>query len=163
MHFSPSASYQQSRPRNACSSWNTHFSESLIYGVFFRIFSIFPNFARKKFGILDPRIPLFSNYGWQELIIGVIGSCDWQHTQCQWWRRWGWGCWKSASWKLLYMNQQCIPVKIQARSDDLGTKRRILYIPHICHFFTLAYFKPSKFYTQKRVKFRQKLPHDKTA
>ena len=30
-------------------------------------------------------------------------------------------------------------------------------------FFTLADFKPSKFYTKKRVKFRQKLPHDKKA
>ena len=36
-------------------------------------------------------------------------------------------------------------------------------ILHICHFFTQADFMPSKFYPQKRVKFRQKLPCDKTA
>ena len=32
----------------------------LVFGVFFLIFSIFPNFARKNHGIQDPEIPLFT-------------------------------------------------------------------------------------------------------
>ena len=36
-------------------------------------------------------------------------------------------------------------------------------IPDICHFFTLANFEAWKFYTQKCVNSRQKLPRDKTA
>ena len=34
-------------------------------------------------------------------------------------------------------------------------------IPDICHFFTLTYFEAWKFYTQKCVNSRQKLPRDK--
>ena len=36
-------------------------------------------------------------------------------------------------------------------------------IPEICHFFPLTYFEAWKFYTQKCVNLRQKLPRDKTA
>ena len=36
-------------------------------------------------------------------------------------------------------------------------------IPDICHFFTLTYFEAWKFYTQKCVNLRQKLPRDKIA
>ena len=39
----------------------------------------------------------------------------------------------------------------------------LICIPHICHFFTLTHFQAWKFYTQKRVNLRQKLPRDKTA
>ena len=39
----------------------------------------------------------------------------------------------------------------------------LLLIPDICHFFTLTYFEAWKFYTQKCVNLRQKLPRDKIA
>ena len=40
---------------------------------------------------------------------------------------------------------------------------KLCTIPHICHFFTLTHFQAWKFFTQKRVNLRQKLPRDKTA
>ena len=43
------------------------------------------------------------------------------------------------------------------------TVKLISRIPHICHFFTLPHFEAWKFYTQKCVNSRQKLPRDKTA
>ena len=46
---------------------------------------------------------------------------------------------------------------------SISTRIAIVPIPDICHFFTLAYFEAWKFYTQKCVNLRQKLPRDKTA
>ena len=61
-------------------------------------------------------------------------------------------------------NKQKIALNLKVCIDDRSlTVRERSPIPHICHFFTLTHFQAWKFFTQKRINLRQKLPRDKTA
>ena len=66
---------------------------------------------------------------------------------------------------LRWQEHHCLPprhLSITVKQISPGKYMKI-HIPHICHFFTLPHFEAWKFYTQKCVILRQKLPRDKTA